>query len=567
MDAVIKPDCSIVVIEAATQMLKTEIILNIVGRFMHLDPCPMLVVQPTLELAKSFSKDRLFPMLRDTPQLKEKMPRLSYSHDPDSTILHKRFLGGHITMAGANSAGSLAMRPVRLLFLDEVDRYPDIVGSEGDPVELAIKRTATFYNKKIIITSSPTIKGKSKVHKYFLMSNQNFFHVPCSKCSYFQNLIWENLKWDKVKLLGNKFRIKNIRYECASCQYHIKETEKTKMLSVGKWKAKHPSLKNGIHGFHINELYSPFKSWNGLIQTFLESKNDASKLQVFVNTSLAKEFEERGESPEWELLVKRDKRYSKNRVPSAGIILVAGVDVQSDRLEVEIKAYGKNKHSWSIDYRVLIGDPEGVPLWEKLDAILDEEFEHESGGRLKVRLMAIDSGFASNDVYQFGRRWGLSRVMVVKGSSTITDMISKPSIRDFDYRGHTIKRGVRLFTVNVHKLKGQIFSYLKTGDETHAGYMHFPVGYSEDYFKQLTAETLIKTKNRHGFYKYEYKKIRDRNEVLDCTVYARAASLHLGLDYLTDLQWSKLKEDVTKKKSSVPKKKGGVEMISRGLED
>ena len=378
------------------------------------------------------------------------------------------------------------------------------------------------------MTSSPTIKGKSKVHKYFLLSDQSFFYIPCPKCKAMQTLFWKRLKWNKETIADNKYRIKNVHYECIRCKFAIEERHKTTLLKAGRWIARYPDTDNGIKGFHINELYSPFKTWKELIQTFLDSKNDVSKLQVFINTSLAQEFEERGESPDWEIIFKREKNYSKNRVPAGGLILVGGVDVQADRIETEIKAYGKNKQSWSIDYRVFHGNPENFKVWEALDHLLEEDFPHESGGSMRIQLLAIDSGFATNDVYAFGRRHGLGRVMVIKGVSSINEMVGKPTIRDFDYRGQLIKKGIRLFGVNVNKIKGQLFSFLRSEDKNMVGYMSFPVQYTQEYYKQLTAETLIKSKNRHGFHRYEYKKIRDRNEVLDANVYARAASVYLG---------------------------------------
>ena len=572
MDAIMDPRYHTVVIKAATQMIKTEVILNIIGRFIALDPCPMLVVQPTLELGKTFSKDRLAPMIRDTSVLSELMPNAGKSHEADSTILYKRFPGGHITIAGANSAPSLAMRPVRFLFLDEVNRYPLSVGMEGSPIELAMKRTATFFNRKHIITSSPTVKGNSVITAYFLQSNQNYFYVPCPDCKKFWTLIWKHLKWDTLKLRDGKKKITDVRYECLHCSFPIEEAHKPLMLKKGRWKAKYKDLDNGICGFSINELYSPFKTWKELAQTFLDSKDDIEKLQVFVNTSINEDFEERGEAPEWELLYKREKSYSKGRVPNDGLVLVAGADVQTDRLEVEIKAYGKNKKSYSIDYRVFHGDPEGFAVWENLDNLLDESFEHESGGSLQISLLAIDSGYATNDVYTFGRRWGPSRVMVIKGTASINEYVGKPSVRDFDHKGKIIKRGVRLYPINVTKIKTQIFGYLRS-EEGQAGFMAFPAGYPEEYYKQLTAETLLKRKDKNGFYRYEYKKIRERNEVLDCNVYARAASVKLGIDYFTDIQWEYLREQVSGNKkaggigtspTTRPKKRLG--MVSRGVE-
>ena len=565
MDAVFEQDIECVVIKAATQMLKTEVLLNAIGYYIAEDPCPMLIVQPSLALAKTFSKDRLAPMIRDTRCLKERVAKAK-SRDSHNTIQHKRFLGGHATIVSGQTAGELAMRPIRILICDEVDKFPKDVGHEGDPIDLAKKRTATFATRKVFITSSPTTRGNSVIEYHYSLSDQRVYLLKCPECNYAQSLIWKQLKW---KLSHSKqIKADSIYYECQKCKAKIQESRKAELLGKGYW---HKTKKENTStaGFWINELYSPWKSWGELIETFLRSKNDIEQLKVFINTSLAESFEEQGETPECELLYSRPKNYSKNRIPEGGLVLVAGVDVQPDRIEVELKAYGKAKQSWSIDYRIFHGDPEGSKVWQALDRVMEETFEHASGGSLKIAMLAIDSGYATNSVYAFGRKYGLSRVMVIKGGPpSQPEYISKPSIRDFDYKGKTIKRGVRLFNLNVTKLKTQLFMYLKTEDEGQAGYMFFPEQYDEEYYKQLTAEVLLKRKDKRGFYKYEYRKIRDRNEVLDCNVYARAASIYLGVDYLTDLQWDTLRQRIISQHGSKSKgsAKRGVQVISKGVD-
>ncbi len=564
LDAIFEEGIQVVVVKAATQLLKTETILNTIGYHIDQDPCPILVIQPTLSLARTFSKDRLATMIRDTPGLKHKVAAPK-SRDSDNTILHKRFDGGHITIASSQSLSELAMRPIRILLCDEADKYPRST-DEGSPIELARKRTATFDDSKVFIVSSPTIRGESKVDYYYSLSDQRVYMLPCPFCGHSQSLIWSRIKWDKNS--RGKVQYSSVGYECAHCKERIKEHYKSDMLLSGKWEKQSKSRK--IAGFWINELYSPWKSWEELVESFIMTKNDPEGLKVFVNTSLAEVFEERGEAPSWEILFNRKKFYSKGRIPAGGLVLVAGADVQSDRIEVEIKAYGKSRQSWSVDYRILYGDPEGDGLWERLNNLLEEKFEHESGGKLQISLLAIDSGFATNSVYNFGRRHSVQRVMVVKGETKIHEYVGKPSVRDFDYRGMSIKRGVRLFPVNSNKIKRQIFLYLNTENEETAGYMFFPEGYPEDYYKQLTAETLIRRKDKYGFDRYEYKKVRDRNEVLDCTVYARAASIHLGVDYFTDLQWGYLKKKILESKTGSlyheRQSSSRVQVISEGID-
>ena len=221
-------------------------------------------------------------MLRDTTVLKElvKDPR---ARDSNNTILHKTFAGGHITMAGANSASSLASRPIRIVFMDEVDRFPALAGSEGDPVALTKKRTTTFWNRKIIMTSTPTVKGASRIEQAFSESDQRKYYVPCPECGEFQILYWANIKWNQDEV--GKHLPETARYVCEFCNHEIKEADKSRLLLGGEWRATDES--NGVAGFWINELYSPWVSWSDMVTTFIEAKKYPETLKVFTNTALA----------------------------------------------------------------------------------------------------------------------------------------------------------------------------------------------------------------------------------------------------------------------------------------
>ncbi len=241
-----------VVVMSSAQIGKTEIINNVVGYHIHLDPSPILLLQPTLEMAEAWSKDRFAPMLRDTEALRGlvKDPR---ARDSGNTLLHKRFPGGHITMAGANSPSSLASRPIRLVLCDEVDRYPASAGTEGDPVSLAKKRSTTFWNRKLLLTSTPTIKGASRIEAAFEQSDQRRFHVPCLHCGEYQALTWHQVKWESD---SERHRVETAHYECGQCGAALYDSDKPEMLSAGIWIATAPFT--GTAGFHISELYSPW---------------------------------------------------------------------------------------------------------------------------------------------------------------------------------------------------------------------------------------------------------------------------------------------------------------------
>ena len=286
MDAFSDPQVTRIVVMSSAQVGKTEILNNIVGYYIDQDPSTILNLQPTLEMAQTWSKDRLAPMVRDNPCLTKKV-KSSKSKDSDNTILHKLFPGGHITMVGANSPAGLASRPIRIVLCDEVDRYPVSAGAEGDPVNLAIKRTTTYWNKKIGLFSTPTIKGVSRIEKAFAESDQRYYYVPCPHCGVYQRLRWGHVKYSKDN-------IKEAYYECEHCGGHLSDSDRYRAIARGYWEAQEEF--KGVAGFHLNELYSPWRKLADIVQDFLDAKDKPDTLKTWVNTSLGETWEEAGES-------------------------------------------------------------------------------------------------------------------------------------------------------------------------------------------------------------------------------------------------------------------------------
>ena len=321
MDSFSDPATERTVVMSSAQIGKTEILNNIVGYFIDQDPSTILNLQPTLEMAQTWSKDRLAPMVRDNPCLNDKVKE-SRAKDGNNTILHKLYPGGHITIVGANSPAGLASRPIRIVLCDEVDRYPASAGTEGDPVNLAIKRTTTYWNKKIGLFSTPTLKGISRIEKAFEESDQRYYYVPCPVCGEYQRL-----KWAQVKFTDND--PKTAYYECENCNAHLSDTDRVRAIRNGFWKAEKPF--NGVAGFHLNEFYSPWRKLADIVQDFLDAKGDPEKLKTWVNTCLGETWEEQGESIEATDLEQRVEEYDK--IPKDALILTMGVDTQDDRLE------------------------------------------------------------------------------------------------------------------------------------------------------------------------------------------------------------------------------------------
>lgn len=503
---------------SSAQVGKTEILNNLVGYHIDQDPAPILVVQPTLQMAEAWSKDRLAPMLRDTPTLRGKVkdPR---ARDSGNTLLHKTFPGGHITMAGANSPASLASRPVRLVVCDEVDRFPPSAGTEGDPVNLSKKRAANFWNRKIGMFSTGTVKGASRIELAYQGSDQRKFWVACPHCGHEQLLAWSQVQWTKTE--DGRHLPATARYACSGCAVLWTDGERGIALKSGEWRAEAPF--NGIAGFWLSALYSPWVTLESLVTDFLEAKKamdqgDARLMVVFVNTALGETWEEGGEQPDWGWLAGRREEYTAE-VPSGALLLVAGVDIQDNRFELEVIGYGLGEESWGIEYKVIHGDPTRASFWEDLDRALLSAYVHESDAKLHIAAAAVDSGgHHTQAVYDFCEKRAHRRVFAVKGVSGA----GHPTLSATKRKGAHAGATVDLFNVGVDGAKGLVYSRLRV-TEPGPGYCHFPKAYPEPYFEGLTVERLVTRYSRGVPQKVWVCPSGARNEPLDIRVYAAAA--------------------------------------------
>ena len=519
MQAISDPKIENIVFMTGAQIGKTEIINNSVGYYVSQDPSPMLVVQPTLELAKMWSSDRLSPMLRDTPILKNlvKDPR---SRDSGNTLYQKQFPGGYIAIVGANSPSGLAARPIRCVFLDEVDRYPASAGSEGDPIELSKARTKTFtYNRKIVMVSTPTNKGASRIENAFEESDKRYYYVPCPDCKHEQRLIWSNVNWEEDKP-------ETACYVCEECGSAWDDAMRYRAIKNGNWVATEDF--NGTAGFHISGIYSPWTPLSEAVRGFLVAKKMPDTLRVFVNTYLAETWEDQGERVDDYAVAERAEPFG-DKLDQNIMLLTCGVDVQDDRLELEVVGWGKDEESWSVDYRTLYGDPSTPHLWNDLENILKNIYETEDGRQMQIRSACIDSGgHYTQAVYNFVRPREGRRIFAIKGmGGESRPIVSRPT------RNNIGK--IRLFTLGVDSIKELVFSRLKIS-EVGAGYCHFPDDRPDEYFKQLASSEKIVTKFHKGFPRREFVKTRTRNEALDCRVYAIGALsiLNLNLNLISD---------------------------------
>ncbi len=495
-----------VVMMTGAQIGKTEVGLNWIGYVMEHAPAPMLVVTPTLEVRKRWVRQRLDPLLNETPILRNIADARS-KRDAGNSEDMKDFPGGMLVLGGANSPASLASMPIRFVLCDEVDRFPWEVGQEGDPLGLIDERTKTFPRRKVLLVSTPTVKGLSRIETEYNASDMREYHVPCPHCGELQVLRWRHDDGSHglihIESTGEVF------YACRHCGGQIHDHHKPAMLAAGRWIPRHPDRK--VRGYHLNGLYAPIGlgfTWAELWRDWLLAYQDTSNLKRFINTTLGEVWEEQGDSIDDMALLARLEDYPK-RPPITAI--TAGVDVQKDRLEASIVGWGEGEEAWLLDHIIIGGDTARPEVWEELDEALVDARVHRAG---------IDSGYNTSMVYAFveKRRW----CVALKG---VTGM-GRPLVEDERRRRQRLrqrrKKGIAPEPVGVDQGKAIIYARLKITEPGH-GYVHFPrhPAFDDEYFAQLAAEKLV-TKAKRGRPFQEWIQTRSRNEALDCFNYALA---------------------------------------------
>ena len=539
-----------IVFQKGAQVGATEAGNNWMGYCIHQAPGPFLAVQPTTDLAKRLSQQRIEPLIEESPELRA-LILPARSRDAGNTVLAKRFPGGQLILTGANSAVGLRSMPVRWLFLDEVDAYDQDVDGEGDPISLAEARTRTFgHRRKVFMASTPTVRYHSRIEREYLASDQQRYFLPCPRCGFPQWLKFERLRWEKGEPL-------TARYHCENCNAPIQEHNKTLMLEAGIWQPTNPDAVDPLTiGFHISGLYSPvgWLSWAQVAQEWEAAQGNDAMLKVAKNTLLGETWQESGEAPEWQVVYERREHWQPGTVPMEGLFLSAGGDVQKDRIEVDVWAWGRAMESWLIDHIVLEGGPDQPETWEQLDDLLLRKWTHESGVEMGITRLAIDTGYGSATVYDWARHAGFGLVAPVKGMEGFNRSapVSGPTYVDATQGGKRLRRGARLWTVSVSTFKAETYRFLRLPRPTDedraagvtfaAGTIHLPDWLDSEWVKQLVAEQLMSVKNKRGFVRLEWEKIRERNEALDCRVYARAAAWIVGADRMTEARWRELEE-------------------------
>lgn len=523
-----------VVFQKSSQVGGTEAGVNWIGYIMAHAKGPTAIVMPTEKALNDWMSQKFDPMGASTPAVRDVLATRS-NRAGDNSAARKRFTGGIFYAKTAGSTTELKSTSLRYAIADEVDEY-DWTTLQGNPLALLEVRQKTFHDRKLFVVSSPTVKDASRIEEQFELGDQRRYMVPCPHCGHRQHLVWGNVRWR----LQNH-RVTRAWYVCQDCGAEIDEHQKPAMLAAGQWQAHNP---DGLwRSYHINALYAPLgigETWAELAGQWLLAQNDLTKLVAFINTVLGESWADRSRDIKVNDLLARVEPYSLRTVPPGCLVLTAGVDVQDDRLEIQITGFGRGDRCWTLDYHVLHGSPTDDALWMKLaEYINGAVFENAFGKQLRIEATAIDTGgHHTHMVYSFVRSGAVRRALACKGASTPGRVIlGKPSKQDVNVRGQTIKKGVLLYLIGTDTAKALLYGRLhddadKSPEERKLRFSH---DLEQHYFDMLVSETYNPRKQR-----WELKKGK-RNEALDTWVLALAASHHpeLHLHKWNKLDWQR----------------------------
>lgn len=565
MDSISNPEVTDITVMSSAQVGKSEILQNAIGYYIDYDPTTIMWVNPTIEMAQSISKEKLSPMIAATPVLADKVysPR---SKDSDNTLLHKSYPGGFIVLSGANSAASLATRSIRIILLDETDRYPESAGSEGSPIKLAEKRATTFWNKKIVKVSTPTLATTSKIDKEYRKGSMEEWNVQCPHCGNYQPYEFRRVRFTDIKMV------------CMYCEHAYSQQEWAEQAH--QWVAEHPE-RVAHRSFHLNALASPWVDWQDVVDEFQEADDEykkygsTEKLKTFKNTVLGETWEEHGQGADELELYNRRENYDAE-LPDGVVILTAGIDTQDDRLEVEVVGWGIGYESWGIRRFIIRDDPENDATWVRLgELIRDTKFRFRSGNELNIAGACLDTGgHHTNMVYKFIRKCEIAHIPVwgIKGYANtpgIPLIYKRTKVEIKNVTGKVIDT-THIMILGVDAGKEDIVAWLNV-NEPGPRYCHFPnddrLGYDEIYFRGLTSEEKVTKMVRNKLKTMWVKKAGVRNEPFDMRVYAYAAVEMLSPN------WSLLAEKVgnginymrptlAKKKPSRPQTRKGIDIYN-----
>lgn len=509
LDSFSDPSVEQLTVMASTQVGKTESILNMIAFAVAEDPGATLLVMPREEDAVQIGQRRIRPMIESCPELTQ---HLSESKT-DNKLKEVRFSRSMLYLAGSNSPADLASRPVRYVLGDEVDKWPAFSGREASPVDLMVERTRTFWNRKIVLTSTPTTRN-GYIFQQYERSDQRQYHVPCPHCGEFQTLEFSQVKFPEEERDPAKIRQERLAwYECSHCNERINDLDKPEMLKAGHWKAGEEASHH--RGYRIHSLYSPWLTFSEVAAKFLESKDSVSSLMNFVNSWLGWIFEEESEKIEADELANRAKTYSRGTAPSGVRVLTAGVDIQKNEIYYVIRGWGAGEESWLIECGRLESGLENLT-----DVVINRSIDGH-----RVRMACIDSGYRTDEVYRYCRNFP-EVARPIKGQKTISGVPIRSAKIDRNVQGDPLKKSVRLFHIDTSHFKDKVTRMMTAQDGEH-GAWHLHDAITPDYLRQVTSEHKVFIKNKKtGATKSEWTPRPGvaANHWWDCEVYATAAA-------------------------------------------
>lgn len=551
LDAMGDPTVERVSVLKSTQVGWSKLVQITLAFYIAHDPCRILVVQPAIDDAEKYSKEEIAPLLSGLPALRGLVADPK-SRTADNAILFKAFRGGNLSLVGANSPRGFRRISRRVIAFEEPDEYPVSAGDQGDPIALAMRRSDAFWNRKIVAGSTPRLEGHSKIVELYEAGDQRRRYLPCPACGYYQPLEFEHLRWPEGKPEAAVF-------VCVDRGCTITHRQLRDMDAAGEWrpeKPEHFTESNRHRSFSIWAAYSylPQVTWGAIAAQYVAAvRGGPDTHKTAVNTILGRPWKHRGDAPDWERLHARREPYAIGTCPPGVLFLTCGVDVQKDLLKYHVDGWGRGKESWVIDAGAMPGDTSDLERgpWVKLDALLARPFRHVYGVDLRIEMLAVDSGYNTQTVYAWARRYPMNRVIAIKGQESGHVLVSPPTPVEMSRRGRKLKGAYRVWPVCGHVAKSELYGWLSlpmptSGEGYPPGFLHFPE-LAEEYFRELTAEHLVAVKNRRGFVRLEWALIPNRrNDWLDARGYSRAAAAVVGLDRFAESDWLALEAAVGK---------------------
>lgn len=568
MNAFTEPGIHRVVVKSSSQIGKSDMMNNVIGRFAHLDPCAIMMIQPTIDMAQDYSKTRIAPMIRDTKVLNNLFYDVK-SRDANNTILSKVFPGGRLIMCGANSPAGLASRPIRILLADEVDRFPDSAGTEGDPVDLAAKRMTTFWNSCMGLFSTPTNEGTSRIDEEYLAGTQEEWQHKCPNCGEYHLLrhIDMTVDYKEIKTPSGKKTVivNDVKWRCPHCGFSFseKEMKQTPQKYISRNK---DALKNGIRSFFVNGFTSPWMTWSKIMREWLEAKGDPEREKVITNTVFGESYKQKGAFEDEQIFLRRRESYGAE-LPNGVLLLTAAIDTQDNRLEYEVVGWGKEEECWGIRKGIVLGAPNQARTWKEIDNILDKTYQFADGKGLKVVRTFIDSGgHYTSDVYNYCQKNFHKQRFAIKGRGG-------PGIPLIYKIAKANNAKAPLILLGVDDGKQQIMDRLAINSPGPL-YFHFPQdegikelsnrGYDDLYFKGIISEHK-KVYKRNGVLREVWETTKNvRNEPLDLRNYNLACMKSLKPDWVKlEMLVNGMSETEVKRAVAKPQKKKAVYRAKR----